>query len=60
MNIFGHPIGNESKFDRNRRINKEIKIWNEAIEAAAKVAQKERHNVEMVEEVRKLKKDVTY
>lgn len=36
-----------------------IKTWNTAIEDAAKVAQKERHNVEMIEEIRKLKKDVT-
>lgn len=59
MDIFGGSVGsvrNENEIDRNRRIDKEIKIWNEAIEAAIKVAQRERHNIEMVDEIRKLKK----
>ena len=51
-----NSVRNENEIDRNRRIDKEIKIWNEAIEAAIKVAQRERHNIEMVDEIRKLKK----
>lgn len=34
-----------------------IKIWNESIRAAMKVASIERHNSEMIDEMRKLLKD---
>ena len=54
MNIFGQSIGNESKEDKERRINRDKFIWNEAIEAAAIKA--DHYSYEASVNIRKLNK----